>query len=93
MRNKAKILKKMEINNLSLFFVGMIMIILGTLIVMFDYPQIQYLENVTTESRLILEETDKDLYQRLKIEFGVGSVILLAGITLSCIGIFRKSKF
>ena len=45
----------MEIKNLSLFFVGIIMIILGTLIVMFDYPQIQYLENATTESHLMLE--------------------------------------
>jgi len=62
----------MEIKNLSLFFVGIIIIILGTLIVMFDYPQIQYLENVMTESHLMLEGTDRDLYQRLKIEFMVG---------------------
>lgn len=83
----------MEIKNLSLFFVGIIIIILGTLIVMFDYPQIQYLENVMTESHLMLEGTDRDLYQRLKIEFMIGGGVLLAGITLLCIGTFRKSKF
>ena len=83
----------MEIKNLSLFFVGIIIIILGTLIVMFDYPQIQYLENVMTESHLMLEGTNRDLYQRLKIEFMVGGGVLLVGITLLCIGTFRKSKF
>lgn len=82
----------MEIRNIVLFFVGIIMMILGSFIVVFDYPQIQYFEEMESEAYLMLEGDDRDIHQRLKIEFSVGSGILIVGIVLLIISVFRKPK-
>ena len=39
----------MEIKNVTLFLVGIIVLVLGTLIIIFDYPQIKYFENIDFE--------------------------------------------
>ena len=39
----------MEIKNVTLFLVGIIVLVLGTLIIIFDYPQIEYFENIDFE--------------------------------------------
>ena len=62
-------MKKFEIRNVGAFFVGLVILIVGIFIVIFDYPQIQYFENLESESYYLLEEEQKNIYERLKIEF------------------------
>ena len=77
----------MEIKNVTLFFVGIATLILGILIVLFDYPQIQYLEN--EDSSQLLDGEKRSLYQRLLIEFSVGLGISGLG-SLLLVGSFLK---
>lgn len=82
----------MEIKNITLFFVGVAVIILGTFVVIFDYPQIQYFENMESESYLMLEGQERDIHQKLNIEFTLGIGVLIIGIAFLIISVFRKSK-
>ncbi len=77
----------MEIKNLTLFFVGIIVLILGFLIIVFDYSQILYFETMDLKSYNLLVEEKKSIYQRLVIEFSIGIIILGIG-TLLVIGSF-----
>ena len=72
----------MEIKNQTLFFVGIIVLILGTLIIIFDYPQLQVLDNLDSESYYMLDEEKKNIHQRMKIEITVGVGLFAAGIGL-----------
>ena len=56
----------MEIKNITIFFIGIAVLILGILIIIFDYPQIQYFEKMNFQN--IIEEKDREIYQRLIIE-------------------------
>ena len=83
----------MEIKNVTLFLVGIIVLVLGTLIIIFDYPQIEYFENIDFElyNSLLVEE--KEFHQRLVIEFTIGLVILGLGMLLlvgSCLNRFEN---
>lgn len=77
----------MEIKNITLFFISLAVLILGMLIIIFDYPLIQYLEN--TESTQFLDGEKRSLYQRLLIEFSAGIGICGLGILL-LVGSFLK---
>ena len=72
----------MEIRNTTLFFIGIIVLILGTSIVIFDYSQIQIFEKMDLESYYLLDEESKNIHQRLIIEFSVGIVILGLGMMI-----------
>ena len=72
----------MEIKNVTLFFIGITILILGTLIIIFDYPQIQFFENMDLESYYLLDEERKNIHQRLIIEFSIGIGILGIGMSL-----------
>ncbi len=73
----------MEIKNVTLFLVGIIVLVLGTLIIIFDYPQIEYFENIDFELYYSLLDKEKEIHQRLIIEFTIGLVILgLGGLLL-----------
>jgi len=78
--------------NHTLFFIGIILLILGSFITIFDYPQIQYFENMDSEMHEILESEQKEIYNRLKIEFSIGIVILFAGSISFVVSFFRNSK-
>ena len=78
--------------NHTLFFIGIILLILGSFITIFDYPQIQYFENMNSEMHEILESEQKEIYNRLKIEFSIGIVILFAGSISFVVSFFRNSK-
>lgn len=67
---------------MTLFFIGIIFLVLGTLIIIFDYPQIQFLENKDLESYYLLDEEKKTFHQRLVLEFSIGIVILGLGSSL-----------
>jgi len=70
----------------------MILLILGSFIAVFDYPQIQYFENMDSEVYTTLESEQKEIHNRLIIEFSIGIVILLAGGALFAMSFFRNSK-
>ncbi|MGD8707313.1 MAG: hypothetical protein PVI88_01365 [Nitrosopumilaceae archaeon] len=78
----------MEIKNIEWFFISLIILIVGTFIVIFDYPQIQFFDNLDDQSYYFLDEEKKNIHQRLKIEFSVGVVFVLSGLILSLISIF-----
>ena len=87
-------LKKYLINiqNPTWFFIGIILLILGSFVAIFDYPQIQYFENMNPEMYATLESEQKEIHNRLIIEFSIGIVILLAGGALFAMSFFRNSK-
>jgi len=72
----------MEIKNVTLFLVGIIVLVLGTLIIIFDYPQIEYFKNIDFELYYSLLDKEKEIHQRLVIEFTIGLVILGLGVLL-----------
>ncbi len=83
----------MEIKNVTLFLVGIILLVLGTLIIIFDYPQLEYFENINFESYNSLLVEEKEFHQRLVIEFTIGLVILGLGVLLlvcSCLKRFEN---
>ena len=73
----------MEIKNVSIFFISVVIMIIGSFVVVFDYPQIQYFENMESESYALLDNEHKNIHQRLKIELLIGIIILAIG-TLTC---------
>ena len=81
----------LNIQNSTWFFIGIILLILGSFVIVFDYPQIQYFENMNSEIYSSLELEQKEIHNRLKIEFSIGVVILLAGTALFVISFFRNS--
>ncbi len=87
-------LKKYLVNiqNPTWFFIGIILLILGSFVAIFDYPQIQYFENMDSEMYATLESKQKEIHNRLIIEFSIGIVILLAGGALFVVSFFRNSK-
>ncbi len=72
----------MEIKKIGWFFIGLIILIVGSFIVIFDYPQIQFFDNLESESYYLLDEEKKNIHQRLKIEFSIGVVFVFVGIAL-----------
>ena len=82
----------LEIKNIEWFFISLILLIVGTFIVIFDYPQIQFFDRLEDQSNYFLDEEKKNIHQRLKIEFSVGVVFVLSGLILSFISIFWNFK-
>ncbi len=80
----------MEIKNQTLFFVGIIVLILGTLIIIFDYPQLQILDNLDSESYYMLDEEKKNIHQRMKIEITVGIGLAVTGIGLLALSFSKR---
>jgi len=80
----------MEIKNVTLFFIGITVLILGVFIIIFDYPQIQFFENMNLESYFLLDEEKKSMHQRLIIEFSIGIGILGLGISLLIVSFLKR---
>ena len=80
----------MEIKNVTLFFIGIAVLILGIFIIIFDYPQIQFFENMNLESYFLLDEEKKSMHQRLIIEFSIGIGILGLGISLLIVSFLKR---
>ena len=78
----------MELKNETLFFVGIVLVILGSFIVIFDYPQIQFLEMMNSESNYKF-----DIHQRLIIEFTIGVVVIAIGIALFIVSFLKRFKY
>lgn len=68
-------------------FSGLILIIIGSLIIVYDHPQLEYLKNQkVTESELF------SIQERLQIEFTAGIITLVGGIALVVYGMIKKIK-
>ena len=80
----------MEIRNQKKFLVGLVIIILGTFIIVYDYPQIEYFNNLEKETFQILENNKKEIYQKIFIEFSIGIILFGLGITLILISVFKR---
>jgi uncharacterized membrane protein HdeD (DUF308 family) len=83
---------KLEIKNVSYFFMGIVIFMIGIFIVIYDYPQIKYFDNFEFDSYLLLDEDKKNIHQRLKIEFSIGITFLLSGIGLIIFSLIKKTK-
>ena len=66
--------------------------IVGSFIVIFDYPQIQFFDNLGSESYYLLDEENKNIHQRLKIEFLIGVVFVFVGIALLLVSLIWNIK-
>jgi hypothetical protein len=82
----------LEIKNIGWFFIGLIILIIGTFIVIFDYPQIQFFDNLESESYYLLDVEKKNIHQRLKIEFSIGGAFVLVGIALLLVSLIWNFK-
>ncbi len=82
----------MEIKNIGWFFISLIILIVGIFIVVFDYPQIQYFENLEREFYFLLDEEQKNIHQRLKIEYSIGVILVSVGVVLLLLSLFWKIK-
>ncbi|MFB5608090.1 MAG: hypothetical protein ACE5RG_08330 [Candidatus Nitrosomaritimum yanchengensis] len=82
----------MEIKKIQWFFISLILLIVGSFIVIFDFPQIQFFDNLDDQSYYFLDEEKKNIHQRLKIEFSIGVVFVFSGLILSIISIFWNFK-
>ena len=80
----------MEIRNQKKFLVGLVIIILGTFIIVYDYPQIEYFNNLEKKTFQILENNKKEIYQKIFIEFSIGIILFGLGITLILISVFKR---
>ena len=80
----------MEIKDTGIFFIGIIVLVLGSLIIVFDYPQIEFFEKMDTESYHLMNGEKKDLHKRLVFEFSIGIVILVLGILLLIVSMLRR---
>jgi hypothetical protein len=81
----------MELNNQTLFFIGIIFVILGSMIIIFDYPQIQFLDKVKSDQNY-WQMDNLDIHQRLKIEIAIGFGFLVIGIVLLIISFLSRFK-
>ena len=81
----------MELKNETLFFVGIVFLILGSMIIIFDYPQIQFLDKVTSNQDHGYLGT-LDIHERLKIEISIGIGLLITGIVLFIVSFLNGFK-
>ena len=81
----------MELKNESLFFIGICFLILGSLIILFDSPQIQFLDKVKSEQDYGYHEIS-DVHERLKIEISIGIGFLITGIVLIVLSFLKGFK-
>ena len=81
-----------NIINHTWFFIGIILLILGTFVTVFDYPQIQYFDNMDSQMYASLDSETKEIHKRLQIELSIGITILLAGGMFLGLSLFRKKR-
>ena len=51
----------LEIRNQRKFLVGLIILILGSFVIVFDYPQIEYFNNLESDNSITLEIEQKEI--------------------------------
>ena len=64
--------------------------ILGSFIIIFDYPQIEYFNYLENEIFQTLENNKKEIYQKILVEFSIGIMLFGLGIILILISILKR---
>ena len=64
--------------------------ILGSFVIVFDYPQIQYFDNLENENYVTLETEQKEIFQKILIEFIIGIILFVFGISLIIISTLKR---
>ena len=80
----------LEIRNQRKFLVGLIILILGSFVIVFDYPQIEYLSYLENDNSITLEKDKKEIYQKILIEFIIGVILWIIGIELILISMLKR---
>ena len=80
----------MEIRNQKKFLLGLIIMILGAFIMVFDYPQIEYFNYLENDIYQILDNDKKEIYQKILVEFLFGIILFGLGIMLILISILKR---
>ena len=80
----------MEIRSQKKFLMGLIIMILGSFIIIFDYPQIEYFNYLENEIFQTLENDKKEIYQKILVEFSIGIMLFGLGIILILISILKR---
>ena len=80
----------LEIRNQRKFLVGLIILILGSFVIVFDYPQIEYFNNLESDNSITLEIEQKEIFQKILIEFTIGVILLIIGIVLILISMLKR---
>ena len=69
---------------------GLIILILGSFVIVFDYPQIEYFNNLESDNSITLEIEQKEIFQKILIEFTIGVILLIIGIVLILISMLNR---
>ena len=69
---------------------GLIILILGSFVIVFDYPQIEYFNNLESDNSITLEIEQKEIFQKILIEFTIGVILLIIGIVLILISMLKR---
>ena len=64
--------------------------ILGSFIIVFDYPQIEYFNYLENDTSQIFETDKKEIYQKILVEFSIGVILFGVGIMLILISMLKK---
>ena len=80
----------LEIRNQRKFLMGLIIMILGSFIIVFDYPQIEYFHYLENETYEILDNDKNEIYEKILVEFSIGITLFGLGIILIIISILKR---
>ena len=80
----------MEIQNTTFFLSGIIVLVLGMFVVVFDYPQVQYFEQMPPETYFMLDWEEKDIHNRLLIEMSMGAAIIFVGTGMIVFSLIKR---
>ena len=69
---------------------GLIIMILGSFIIVFDYPQIEYFHYLENETYQISDNNKNEIYQKILVEFSIGITLFGLGIILIIISILKR---
>ena len=64
--------------------------ILGTFIIVYDYPQIEYFNYLENNTSQIFEIDKKEIYQKILVEFSIGVILFGLGIMLILISMLKR---
>lgn len=69
---------------------GLIILILGSFVIVFDYPQIEYFNYLENDNYITLETDQKEIFQKILVEFTIGVIIFVSGISLIVISMLKR---
>jgi len=70
--------------------VGLIILILGSFVIVFDYPQIEYFNYLENDNYITLETEQKEIFQKILVEFTIGVILFVSGISLIVISMLNR---